>query len=53
LGVLSEDIGDIIEEATVFMAACYEVKSSVTSNMSEVREVWLRWMGKMRQVSTA
>jgi len=37
LGVLSEDIDDIIEEATVFMVACYGVKSFVTWNMSEVR----------------
>ncbi|KAI8496657.1 corticospinal neuron axon guidance through spinal cord [Branchiostoma belcheri] len=47
LGVLSEDMGDIIEEATAFMAACYGVKSVVTSNMSEVRgEVWCRRMGR-------
>ncbi|XP_078661436.1 uncharacterized protein LOC144905583 [Branchiostoma floridae x Branchiostoma belcheri] len=53
LGVLSEDMGDIIEEATAFMAACYGVKSVVGSheccrffNMSEVRgEVWRRRMG--------
>ena len=32
LGVLTEDIGDIIEEATAFMAACYGVQSLVTSN---------------------
>ena len=34
---LTKDIGDIIEEATAFMAACYGVQSLVTSNMSEVR----------------
>jgi hypothetical protein len=27
LDVLSEDIGDIIEEATFFMTACYGIKS--------------------------
>jgi len=27
LGVLTEDIGDIIEEARAFMAACYGVQS--------------------------
>ena len=49
LGVLSEDIGDIIEEATAFMAAYYGVKHLVTSNMSEVRgEVWSRRMGRKK-----
>ena len=47
MGVLSEDIGDIIAEATTFMAACYVVKSLETSNMSEVRgEVWSRRIGR-------
>ena len=53
LGVLTEDIGDIIEEATAFMAACYGVQSLVTSNMSEVRgEIWSRRMGR-KNVSKA
>jgi len=53
LGVLTEDIGDIIEEATAFMAACYGVQSLVTLNMSEVRgEIWSRRMGR-KNVSKA
>ena len=45
--MLSEAIGDIIEEVTAFMAACYGVKSLETSNMSQVRgEVWSRRMGR-------
>jgi hypothetical protein len=35
------DIGDIIEEGTVFMTACYGVKRLAKMSMSEVRgEFW-------------
>jgi hypothetical protein len=36
LDVLSEDIGDIIEEAAVFMTACYGVKSQAKMSIFEV-----------------
>ena len=49
LGVLSEDICGIIEEATAFMAACYGVNYLVTLNMSEVRgEVLSPRMGRKK-----
>ena len=45
LGVITEDLDDVIKEATVFVAACYAMKNS--SNMSDVRgEIWSRRMGK-------
>ena len=45
--LIFEDISDIIEKATAFMATCYEVKRWVTSNMSQVRgKVWSRMMGR-------
>jgi hypothetical protein len=37
LDVLSEDIGDIIEEAIVSMTTIYGVKRKATMSMSEVR----------------
>jgi hypothetical protein len=48
LDVLSVDIGDIIEEATVFMTACYCVKCFKTKmSKSEVHEkVWSQGMGR-------
>ncbi|XP_060068555.1 sodium- and chloride-dependent betaine transporter-like [Ylistrum balloti] len=37
LGVLSEDMDDITQEAKAFMAECYGIKVSVTLNMTEAR----------------
>jgi hypothetical protein len=36
LGVLSEDIGDIIKEAAVFMTTCYGVKGQAKMSIFEV-----------------
>ena len=47
LGVIPEDLDDVIKEAAVFVAACYRVKKLFSSNMSDVRgEIWSRRMRK-------
>jgi hypothetical protein len=47
MDVLSEDIVDIIKEVTVFMTACYGVKSQAKMSIFEVHgKVWSRGIGR-------